>query len=308
MTLGEQISRLRAAQGMSQEDLASELQVSRQSISKWETNSSVPDLDKLLKLSEVFGVTLDELVKGKANTVSEPEEGPAFDPAAPGQEAAGAVPPQWDTPTPPISGSRKIIGVILLCFAALLALVLLFLGGSLFSFILASPFLLCGLVCLAAKRRVGLWCGWVWFACLMLYFRYATGIRWTLVLRTIGYDPQWNYTRLAIAWVMLLAMVLMVVRTAQSFRAAVLAPTRRNSGLLAAGWGLWLLVPHLLSKLVFQPWLTRISSPNGLLGSAYTAYSLTVTAENCLRFLTLNVLVACTLALLRGRKAQKSAE
>ena len=66
MTLGKQISHLRAAKGLSQEDLANDLQVSRQSISKWETDTSVPELDKLLKLSEVFGVTLDELVKGPA--------------------------------------------------------------------------------------------------------------------------------------------------------------------------------------------------------------------------------------------------
>ena len=52
MTLGKQISRLRAAKGLSQEDLANDLQVSRQSISKWETDTSVPELDKLLKLSE----------------------------------------------------------------------------------------------------------------------------------------------------------------------------------------------------------------------------------------------------------------
>lgn len=66
MTLGKQISRLRAARGLSQEELANDLQVSRQSISKWETDTSVPELDKLMKLSEVFGVTLDELVKGPA--------------------------------------------------------------------------------------------------------------------------------------------------------------------------------------------------------------------------------------------------
>ena len=71
MTLGKQISRLRAAKGLSQEDLANDLQVSRQSISKWETDTSVPELDKLLKLSEVFGVTLDELVKGPAEEAAQ---------------------------------------------------------------------------------------------------------------------------------------------------------------------------------------------------------------------------------------------
>lgn len=56
MSLGETIHRLRTEQNLSQDGLADALGVSRQSISKWETNRSVPDLDKLVKLSGVFGV------------------------------------------------------------------------------------------------------------------------------------------------------------------------------------------------------------------------------------------------------------
>ena len=62
MNLGETIYRLRTGRGMSQDALAGALDVSRQSVSKWENNAAVPELDKLLKLSEIFGVTLDELV------------------------------------------------------------------------------------------------------------------------------------------------------------------------------------------------------------------------------------------------------
>lgn len=65
MNLGERIYTLRAEKEMSQGDLAEAMEVSRQSISKWETNGSVPELDKLVKLSEVFGVSLDALVAGK---------------------------------------------------------------------------------------------------------------------------------------------------------------------------------------------------------------------------------------------------
>ena len=50
MTLGERLARLRAQAGLSQDDLAERLDVSRQSVSKWENNVSVPDLDKLVKL------------------------------------------------------------------------------------------------------------------------------------------------------------------------------------------------------------------------------------------------------------------
>ena len=65
MTLGENIARLRTKENLSQSDLADMLDVSRQSVSKWETDTSIPELDKLLKLSELFGVTLDELVNGE---------------------------------------------------------------------------------------------------------------------------------------------------------------------------------------------------------------------------------------------------
>ena len=66
MTLGEKISSLRGAANMSQGDLAEKLNVSRQSISKWETDASVPELDKLIRMSEFFEISLDELVYGRA--------------------------------------------------------------------------------------------------------------------------------------------------------------------------------------------------------------------------------------------------
>lgn len=63
MTLGDKIFQLRRQQGWSQEELAERCQVSRQSVSKWEINQSVPDLDKLVTLSRIFNVTTDFLLK-----------------------------------------------------------------------------------------------------------------------------------------------------------------------------------------------------------------------------------------------------
>ncbi len=74
MNLGESIYQLRNARNMSQGDLADALDVSRQSVSKWENNMAVPDLDKLIKMKELFGITLDELV---AEEPPEPGEEPA---------------------------------------------------------------------------------------------------------------------------------------------------------------------------------------------------------------------------------------
>ena len=61
MTLAEKILSLRTARGMSQDDLAEKLEISRQSVSKWETAQSTPDLDKIIRLADLFGCTIDEL-------------------------------------------------------------------------------------------------------------------------------------------------------------------------------------------------------------------------------------------------------
>ena len=78
MILADKIAELRKKNGWSQEELAGQLGVSRQSVSKWESASSIPDLDKILKMSEIFGVSTDYLLKDS----NEPEE-EALTPAAP---------------------------------------------------------------------------------------------------------------------------------------------------------------------------------------------------------------------------------
>ena len=66
MPLHENIAQLRKAAGLSQEQLAEHVGVSRQSISKWETGQSAPELDKLLALSRAFGVSTDTLLGNTA--------------------------------------------------------------------------------------------------------------------------------------------------------------------------------------------------------------------------------------------------
>lgn len=73
MKFAENLRELRKQRGMSQEEMAAALQISRQSISKWENGSAMPELDKLLQLCELFHCTLDDLLKG------EMKEEPQFD-------------------------------------------------------------------------------------------------------------------------------------------------------------------------------------------------------------------------------------
>lgn len=63
MTLGEKIFRLRSEKGLSQEAFGDMLGVSRQSVSKWETDQSLPELEKIVVISELFGVSTDYLLK-----------------------------------------------------------------------------------------------------------------------------------------------------------------------------------------------------------------------------------------------------
>ena len=65
MELSERLRSLRREKGWSQEELADRIGVSRQALSKWESGQSVPELDKLVMLSELYGVSLDTLVKGE---------------------------------------------------------------------------------------------------------------------------------------------------------------------------------------------------------------------------------------------------
>lgn len=70
MTLGEKIYGLRTEQGFSQETFGERLGVSRQSVSKWETDQSVPELEKIIAISELFGVTTDYLLKEKEERIN----------------------------------------------------------------------------------------------------------------------------------------------------------------------------------------------------------------------------------------------
>lgn len=114
MNLGESIYKNRAKKNWSQTDLAEELDVSRQSVSKWENNTATPDLDKLIKMSSLFEVSLDALVFGE-------------------------VPPSEDeTPKPADAPTRStqfptktFIGVIMFIFGMVFFLLSVFWGDHL---------------------------------------------------------------------------------------------------------------------------------------------------------------------------------
>ena len=74
MEFNNKLYELRKQKGLSQEELASRLNVSRQTISKWEVGESTPDMEKLAAISELFDISLDELVLDKAAKKEETTE------------------------------------------------------------------------------------------------------------------------------------------------------------------------------------------------------------------------------------------
>ena len=185
MSLGERIYKLRTEKEMSQGDLADALEVSRQSISKWETNGSVPELDKLVNLSELFGVSLDELITGK---VQEQQ------PDAPTEDPTPDVPPiepkiiYIEKPVRQSFTPAQILGVILL-FCSLSAFILFACFGEKLDIgeavMLCLPVALWGILCLVTKHPL-LWCCWCSSATWWIYM-FVLAHRWetqTLLLIT----------------------------------------------------------------------------------------------------------------------------
>lgn len=162
MRLPETIYQLRTQKGMSQGDLAEALEVSRQSVSKWETGGATPDLDKLVKMSTLFGVTLDELVTGeKAQPESQPEP-----------QVVYVERPREDYP------KRKIVALVLFGLGFLIVLLCTVLGGMLAGILYSLPFWVCCVICMTCRKRCGLWCAWAVFFLLDIFLRFATGIVW----------------------------------------------------------------------------------------------------------------------------------
>ncbi len=145
MNLGERIYELRNEKNMSQGDLADKLDVSRQSVSKWENNTAVPDLDKLIKICDIFEISLDELTgreKIERNIV--------------------LAETQKSTITP-----NKVAGFVFLGVTLLSALVLLVTAPL--ALYLCIPLLLCTITCFNVKKYAWFWCSWIIYLLMELY-------------------------------------------------------------------------------------------------------------------------------------------
>lgn len=271
MALGENIVRLRTNKNWSQGDLADALDVSRQSVSKWETDASIPELDKLVKLSELFGITLDELVNGEDKVKVEPDF--------------------------VISEKHhNITGTILLCTGLVVMIICSILAGNmLVGLLAASPFIICGIICFVVKRHVGLCCGWAIYLCADLYLRFVAGLSWTTIFMTHLWTAQMNYARLVIAWAQFIGMIIMIVTTARSYRTLKLTMSKKEVTWLIIGWLVVLVIlPIIMSYGVMPLWMDDPESFDSLYLFISILYSY-------VRLALVNVLLVRSLAVWRMR-------
>lgn len=182
MSLGTRISELRKQSNYSQEYIAEKLEVSRQAVSKWEQNQSNPDTDNLIKLAELFNVSVEYLATGK----TEP-------------------PTLLTTPQKQAYGAQRIIGFILLA-VGLISGVLAFIFSMRSLAIIVLYLLLCGILCLIIKKHVGILIGWITFLPIAISLPYFIRSSMGAIFYR-SYYQNGNYFGLLISFIMWLLLL-----------------------------------------------------------------------------------------------------
>ncbi len=236
MTLGEKIYELRTQHNLSQGDLANELNVSRQSISKWENGNSTPDLEKIIKLAEIFNVSLDELIKNEEKDetiINTPEQNYAAKPNA----------------------KERKIGKGLLIAGVVSIFLFLLLGLGITGFFIAIPLFACSIIFYKAKNNYFLRCLWALIPLADIFIRATMGISWSDIKRTLIWEYSWNYGRLAIAWVQFAVILFLIIFSIIKLSKKPYELNRKfKKSFVAAGIGYVLLeiVPLALSFIIWE--------------------------------------------------------
>ena len=166
-TLGSFLSALRRAQGMTQQEVADRLAVSNRAVSRWERDEAMPDITLLPAIADLFGVTVDELLRGERKRTIEPTE-PAAENAESTSDASPVQPPRPEADPRALRGLRAMMNralsrfrnLMILAIALAIAGLFIMMGVSygfyrpMIGFILLLLFVLAGIsvTCIAALR------------------------------------------------------------------------------------------------------------------------------------------------------------
>lgn len=265
--LGQRIYKYRTARGLSQLELSELLDVSRQSISKWETDVAVPELTKLVKMAEIFEISLDVLVLGKESEIKEEVV----------EKILNNEPP-YVAPIAEVRERNRLktgFGFMFLGVGILLSFLILLLAGDfLATLILFVPFGVSAFFCLRQFRHAALWCLEGWYCWIAAYFYYATGVHWNAWLprlfriSELGFDVQ---TLLSLGFFLILAFFICV--TVFVHRKENFEYSKKKSIVLTAITALAIPVKHLALWLLNAFWFNVI-------GKGDTEYYTRVIAMN----------------------------
>jgi len=158
MTFGDKLSKLRKEKNLTQEQLANILKVSRQSVSKWESNVAYPETEKLIYIAKLFDCSTDYLLKDDCEDISS----------------------NADLAAENKTRHQRIIGYILLTVSLISGILILLFAKSeeslFFTLIIAASILCCSLICLFVKRNAGYWCAWAVASPLISFSSYIVGL------------------------------------------------------------------------------------------------------------------------------------
>ncbi len=155
-SVGERIFELRKSKVLSQGDLANKLNVSRQTVSKWENNMSAPEIEKLIMLSDIFDVTVDYILKG--------------------ERAEKEIPPTVVTERIIIQEKNKNMDAIKLSGIGIIITAFLLLLVTAEAFWISSAMVLIGIILLVLKTKAELYVLWSLYIAATLFCTFATAI------------------------------------------------------------------------------------------------------------------------------------
>lgn len=221
MTFGEKISKLRKDNNYTQEQLADILEVSRQSVSKWESNSAYPETEKLIRLARLFDCSTDYLLKDditdmkKSEVVVESSKG-VFQ-----------------------ITHQIILGYLLLASSVIAGAIILVLAKSRETLFFSIPIILsllaCALICLFVKQKAWYWCIWAVFMPLLVLTPYTV------------YLPFYS----GMIGLMAVVSVIMVIVASKCFSGTIQV-TAKKSFCVICGWSAILCGVLLLFLFVFR--------------------------------------------------------
>ena len=252
VTLGERIYKYRSARGLSQLELPELLDVSRQSISKWETDVAVPELSKIIKMAEIFEISLDVLILGKEDEAKEEvkTEDPVPAPIAPISEIRER------------SRLKTGFGFCFLGVGILLSFLILLLAGDILAaLVVFIPFGVSAFFCLKQFRHAALWCFESWFCWITAYFYYATGSHWNACLPRLIYFSSFRFDiQIMISLGFFLLLVFFICMTVYVHRKEKFEFSKKKHVILAVVTALAIPVKHLALWLMQSFWFNVVAN------------------------------------------------